>query len=148
MKYPKFAICLIAFGVTGNAITNRDLITAKNKQADAVKEIQLVVENNKPNYPVNVHYQFYSDKTVYAEGNLSNIAPNEKQFVYVNRVPAENSVVIQLDKINVANRTVFNDPCEVQLKKDQLTAKISVGFEGDANTHASSFTCEVSPYQQ
>ncbi len=45
--------------------------------------------------------------------------------------------------MNVANRTVFNDPCEIKLDKNNLNANFVVGFKGDPKNHGS-FICNVS----
>ncbi len=113
------------------------LFTAINAQA---KELELVLENKKSDYPISIHYKFLSDNQVYASGHLNNIKKNEKYFIYVNRVPNDKNILIQIDKITVEHRTVFNDPCEIHL--DGLCANIVIGFKGDPKTHGS-FQCDA-----
>lgn len=107
------------------------------------KELELILENTKSDYPITMHYKFSSENQIYGSGGLRNVKKGEKYFIYVNRVPDDKIVKIQIDKISVGHRIVFNDPCEIQLSKNDLQANIVVGFEGDPETHGS-FTCFVS----
>ncbi|MCC2666701.1 MAG: hypothetical protein K0S63_617 [Gammaproteobacteria bacterium] len=107
------------------------------------KEITVVIENHKSAYPITVHYKISSKNYVYGEDAIENIKADEKYFVYVNRVPDEKILMVQLDKITVGRRTAINDPCEIKLNKNDLQANLTVGFEGDPETHGS-FTCAVS----
>lgn len=105
------------------------------------KELTLTIKS-KTHYPMNIHYAFSHGEKSYAEGELYSLGDNDIQYITVNEVPDEESVLIHIDKINVVNRTVFNDPCKIQLNKNELTATTVIGFRGDPKTHGS-FTCYV-----
>lgn len=105
------------------------------------KEVELILET-KTQYPINLHYAFLIDKITY-EGYFNSMQDKDIQYISVNRVPDNGQVLIKIDKISVGNRTVFNDPCEIELNNDELIAKITVGFQGDPATHGS-FNCFVS----
>lgn len=105
------------------------------------KELMLVLKT-KTQYPMNIHYKFSHGKKIYARGNLYSLKNNDTQYIAVNGVPDNEFVWIYIDKINVANRTVFNDPCKIQLNQNEQKATIVVGFKGNPSTHGS-FTCYV-----
>jgi hypothetical protein len=105
------------------------------------KEVELILEANTQ-YPLNLHYAFLINKITY-EGYFNSMQNKEIQYISVNRVPDNDQILIKIDKINVVNRTVFNDPCEIKLDNNELTAKIIVGFQGDPTTHGS-FKCFIS----
>jgi len=107
------------------------------------KEIQMVLNANT-GYPMNVHYQVSSGGHFYAKGNLD--IPTNNQMIYyvaVNEIPDDQSVLVQINKMNVGNVTEFNDPCELVLNKDQLTANMNIAFKGQPGVHGSSFNCSV-----
>ena len=109
------------------------------------KEIELTLKV-KAKYPMKVHYNFsnaVNTKNSYGAGDFDLTVNNEPQYVYVNQIPENDEVLVQVDKMNIKNRTVFNDPCEIKLSKNDLKAEITVGFTGDPKTHGS-FTCFVS----
>ncbi len=106
----------------------------------SAKEIALTLKA-KTQYPINIHYAFLSNKIKY-EGYLNSMQDKEVQYIYVNRIPDNDEVLITIDKMNTANRTVFNDPCEIKLNSNNLNATITIGFQGDPATHGS-FNCFV-----
>ena len=66
-------------------------------------------------------------------------------YVAVNEIPNDQSVLVQINKMNVGSVTEFNDPCELVLNKDQLTANMNIAFKGQPDAHGSSFNCFVAP---
>lgn len=109
------------------------------------KELQLVLQNQQSPYPMSVHYKFSNGNHVYAEGDINNLKKNEKYFIFVNRVPDDKEILVQIDKMTLKNVTVFNDPCEIYLTETNLRANIIIGFKGDTNPekHNGAFTCNV-----
>ena len=106
------------------------------------KEIELVL-NAQTQYPMKIHYKFSRGNIIYGQGEML-IQPNAiTHYVDVNRVPDEDNVLVQIDQMTVGNRTEINDPCEMDLAKNDLTAAITIGFTGDPETHGS-FNCTVS----
>ncbi len=119
---------------------------AHNTAAKLVKEPELILNTDTHGYPINVHYKFYYGKIIFGQGDINNLQSKQKQYIDVNQIPKNSPVTIQLDKINIANRTVINDPCQTTLKANQLKASITINFKGNPYTHGS-FECEVSPKQ-
>lgn len=109
------------------------------------KELKLIL-SAKSQYPMSVHYKFSNGNTLYAQGDLKNLKTNKKYFIFVNQVLDDKKILIQVDKMAMKNVVVFNDPCELYLEKNRLTATITVGFEGDPNPekHQGRFICNVS----
>lgn len=106
------------------------------------KEIELILKA-QTQYPMQIHYQFANNKTLYGKGNIKLIKNDETHYIYVNRIPDEENVLVQIDKMTVGNRTEINDPCEITLGQTDLIANITIGFTGNPDTHGS-FTCSVS----
>lgn len=106
------------------------------------KEVELKITNSQPNYPLNIRYKVCSEKHCYADGSIKNLSSDIEQFIYINQIPTDLSVTVDIYKMNVRNRTVFNDPCRVKLSSKHKVADISVGFLGDPATHGS-FTCQI-----
>ncbi len=127
MKY-KFTLLLLLLGFTGFA---------------HAKEVQLIVKT-QTQYLMNVQYRFSSGNTVYGHGKLQ-IQPNYQtpEYVAVNMIPDDADVLVQIDKMNVANQTEIGDPCEIDLGKTNLTANIKLQFMGSPWSHGS-FNCSVS----
>lgn len=105
------------------------------------KEIELTLEA-KTQYPISLHYMFLSNKIRYG-GYFNSMQNQEIQYIYVNGIPDNDEVSIMVDKMRVANRTEFNDPCKIKLNSIELNAAITVGFQGNPATHGS-FNCTVS----
>ncbi len=108
------------------------------------KEIEMLL-NDSTAYPMDVHYQISSGGHFYAKGSLT-IPANNKLIYYVavNEIPNDQSVLVQINKMSVGNVTEFNDPCEIALDKDHLTANMNISFKGEPGIHGSSFNCAVS----
>ncbi|HMT03126.1 MAG TPA: hypothetical protein PKD00_07455 [Burkholderiales bacterium] len=109
------------------------------------KEITLKLKKNSL-LQMDIYYKITNAKNandVYAQGNITLTKNFETEFIYVNKIPADADVLVQIDKMHVYSRTVFNDPCEIILNKNDLTANITVGFKGDPKSHGS-FTCMAS----
>ena len=107
------------------------------------KEIQMIL-NTSAGYLMNVHYQVSSGGHFYAKGTLEVPANNKTTYyVAINEIPDDQSVLVQINKMNVGNVTEFNDPCEISLDKNQLTANMNISFKGQPGVHGSSFNCFV-----
>lgn len=111
-----------------------------------IKEITLLISNQSPKYSLAINYKIFNGKHVYAQGSFSYFKPKQKQRIFINQIPIKKEVYIQINKIQVSNVTVFNDPCEVTLQPNQLKAEITLAFRGNPQGHGS-FNCQVSPKQ-
>ena len=103
------------------------------------KEVSLNLTVNTQ-YPITAYYRFSGDNTLYGEGKWKHLTNNDVRKVAVNRIPDDQSVLVQIYKITVGGVTEINDPCEIRLEGSQLLANIMIGFTGDPNTHGT-FTC-------
>lgn len=109
------------------------------------KEIVLELKK-KSEEKMLVHYKFSSlvNSGVFYAQDATTLHDNDStEYIYVNNIPIKDRVLVKIDKMSVKNRTVFNDPCEIILDKNDLGATITVGFDGDVKSHGS-FTCVVS----
>ena len=125
MQISKLIIILISLAATSQA-----------------KEIELILKS-QTKYPIQAEYKFSNNETLYGQGNINFTSNNEVHYVYVNRISDKKDVLVQIDRMTVANRTEINDPCEIKLDKTELLANITIGFNGNPETHGS-FTCFVS----
>lgn len=141
MCYKKLIIAIISF----NLLTINWVLASSNKEArnTQVKEVEVRLSNSQFIYPMNIRYRVFSGKKCYAAGAIKGLSADLAQYIYINQIPSNLPVTIDIYKMNVGNRTVFNDPCKLTLTPNQLRANISVGFHGDIATHGS-FTCMVS----
>ena len=106
------------------------------------KEITLKLKRDSL-FNISLHYKISSInafKDIYAQGDLSLNNNTQTNYIYVNRLSNNDNLLIQIDKISIYNRIVFNDPCEISLNKDESIANITVGFKGNPKLHGS-FTC-------
>lgn len=117
--------------------------------ASHAKELELVVQS-QANQPMDISYQFFGgDHHIYAQGDINNMNANRKYYIYVNRVPDKKDILIKISKMSIDNVSVFNDPCEIKLSKNQKFAQINVGFKGnpDPEERDGAFICHVSKYK-